>query len=78
MRKRIEIDSGGLVVDVELPDAKFIMVEPLVSGKNESGINMYEAEAIKKGLADVESGQTIDGNQVIGNIRRKYGIYSER
>lgn len=74
MRKRIEIDSRGMVVDAELPDAKFIMVEPLVSGQNESGINMYVAEEIKKGLADVESGQTLDGDQVIGNIRSKYGI----
>ena len=45
-----------------------------LSGENESGINMYVAEEIKKGLADVESGQTLDGDQVIGNIRSKYGI----
>ena len=35
---------------------------------------MYEATAIKKGLEDVEAGQTLDGAQVIGNIRSKYGI----
>ena len=35
---------------------------------------MYEATAIKKGLEDVEAGQTSDGDQVIGNIRSKYGI----
>lgn len=35
---------------------------------------MYEAKTIKEGLEDVKSGQTIDGEKAISDIRRKYGI----
>lgn len=35
---------------------------------------MYEAKTILDGLKDVKSGNTIDGDTVISNIRSKYGI----
>lgn len=35
---------------------------------------MYEAKTIREGLEDVKSGQTIDGEKAISDIRRKYGI----
>ena len=35
---------------------------------------MYEAKAILDGLEDVKSGNTIDGETAISNIRNKYGI----
>lgn len=35
---------------------------------------MYEAKTILEGLKDVKSGNTIDGDTAISNIRSKYGI----
>lgn len=35
---------------------------------------MYEAKAVKDGLDDVASGQTLDGDGFIKRIRGKYGI----
>ena len=35
---------------------------------------MYEATTILDGLEDVRSGNTIDGDNAISNIRSKYGI----
>lgn len=35
---------------------------------------MYEAKTILDGLKDVKSGNTIDGDTAISNIRSKYGI----
>ena len=35
---------------------------------------MYEARMVMEGLKDVKAGQTIDGEQAINDIRRKYGI----
>ena len=35
---------------------------------------MYEAKMILEGLEDVKSGNTIDGDTAISNIRSKYGI----
>lgn len=35
---------------------------------------MYEAKTILEGLKDVKSGNTVDGDTAISNIRRKYGI----
>lgn len=35
---------------------------------------MYEAKMVMEGLKDVKAGQTIDGEQAINDIRRKYGI----
>lgn len=35
---------------------------------------MYEAKAVAEGLADVESGDTIDGDSAVSSIRGKYGI----
>ena len=35
---------------------------------------MYEAKMILEGLEDVKSGNTIDGDIAISNIRSKYGI----
>lgn len=35
---------------------------------------MYEAKTILEGLKDVKSGNTVDGDTVISNIRSKYGI----
>ena len=35
---------------------------------------IYEAKTIREGLEDVKSGQTIDGEKAISDIRRKYGI----
>lgn len=35
---------------------------------------MYEAKEIIEGLKDVKNGQTLDGEEAIGAIRRKYGI----
>ncbi len=35
---------------------------------------MYEAKTILDGLEDVKSGDTVDGDTAITNIRSKYGI----
>lgn len=35
---------------------------------------MYEAKMILEGLKDVKSGNTVDGDTAISNIRSKYGI----
>lgn len=35
---------------------------------------MYEAKIIMEGLEDVKTGQTVDGEKAISDIRRKYGI----
>lgn len=35
---------------------------------------IYEAKMVMEGLKDVKAGQTIDGEQAINDIRRKYGI----
>ena len=35
---------------------------------------MYEAKLILEGLEDVKSGNTVDGDTAISNIRDKYGI----
>lgn len=35
---------------------------------------MYEAKTILEGLKDVKSGNTVDGDIAISNIRSKYGI----
>ena len=35
---------------------------------------LYEAKAILDGLEDVKSGNTVDGDTAISNIRSKYGI----
>ena len=35
---------------------------------------MYEAKTILEGLKDVKSGNTVDGDTAISNIRGKYGI----
>ena len=35
---------------------------------------MYEAKTILDGLEDVKSGNTVDGDTSISNIRNKYGI----
>ena len=35
---------------------------------------MYEAKMVMEGLKDVKADQTIDGEQAINDIRRKYGI----
>ena len=35
---------------------------------------MYEAKTILEGLKDVKSGNTVDGDTAISNIRNKYSI----
>lgn len=35
---------------------------------------MYEAKTILDGLKDAKSGNTVDGDTAISNIRSKYGI----
>lgn len=35
---------------------------------------VYEAKIILDGLEDVKSGNTVDGNSAVSNIRSKYGI----
>lgn len=35
---------------------------------------MYEAKTILHGLEDAKSGNTVDGDTAISNIRSKYGI----
>ncbi len=35
---------------------------------------MHEAKTILDGLEDVKSGNTVDGNTAIANIRSKYGV----
>lgn len=35
---------------------------------------MYEAKTILEGLKDVKSGNTVDGDTAISNLRSKYGI----
>ena len=35
---------------------------------------MYEAKTILEGLEDAKSGNTIDGDTAISNVRSKYGI----
>ena len=35
---------------------------------------MYEAKAIMEGLEDVKAERTVDGEKVLSDIRRKYGI----
>lgn len=35
---------------------------------------IYEAKAIIDGLEDVKAGRTLDGEEAIGDIRRKYEI----
>lgn len=35
---------------------------------------MYEAKTILEGLKDVKSGNTVDGDTAISNIRSKHGI----
>ena len=35
---------------------------------------MYEAKTILDGLEDAKSGNTVDGDSAISNIRRMYGI----
>nr|DAW09102.1 MAG TPA: hypothetical protein [Caudoviricetes sp.] len=35
---------------------------------------LYEAKTILDGLGDVKSGNTVDGDTAISNIRSKYGI----
>ena len=35
---------------------------------------MYEAKTILDGLEDTKSGNTVDGDTAISNIRSKYGI----
>ena len=35
---------------------------------------MYEAKTILDGLEDAKSGNTVDGDNAISNIRSKYGI----
>ena len=35
---------------------------------------MYEAETILDGLEDAKSGNTVDGDTAISNIKSKYGI----
>lgn len=35
---------------------------------------MYEAKTILEGLKDVKTGNTVDGDTAISNIRSKYGI----
>lgn len=35
---------------------------------------MYEAKMLIEGFDDIESNQTIDGDKVIENIKKKYGI----
>lgn len=35
---------------------------------------VYEANAVREGLRDLEEGNTVDGDTVISNIRGKYGI----
>lgn len=35
---------------------------------------MYEAKTILEGLKDVKSGNTVDGDTAISNVRSKYGI----
>lgn len=35
---------------------------------------MYEAKTVMEGLKDVQVGRTVNGEEAISNIRRKYGI----
>lgn len=35
---------------------------------------MYEAKTILEGLEDAKSGNTVDGDTAISNIRSKYGV----
>ena len=35
---------------------------------------MYEAKAIMEGLEDVKAERTVDGEKVLSDIRRNYGI----
>ena len=35
---------------------------------------MYEAKTILEGLEDAKSGNTVDGDTAISNVRSKYGI----
>ena len=35
---------------------------------------MYEAKTILEGLEDAKSGNTVDGDAAISNVRSKYGI----
>lgn len=35
---------------------------------------LYEAKTILDGLGDVKSGNTVDGDTAISNVRSKYGI----
>ena len=35
---------------------------------------MYEAKALMEGLEDVKEGKTVDGEESIDNVRRKYGL----
>lgn len=35
---------------------------------------MYEAKTILEGLKDAKSGNTVDGDTAISNVRSKYGI----
>ena len=35
---------------------------------------MYEAKAIMEGLEDVKAERTVDGEKVLSDIRRKYGL----
>ena len=37
-------------------------------------IKMYEAKTILEGLEDAKSGNTVDGDTAISNVRSKYGI----
>lgn len=35
---------------------------------------MYKVKTIMEGLEDVKAGRTVDGEKVISDMRRKYGI----
>lgn len=35
---------------------------------------MYEAQAVLEGLADVKAGRTLDGEDAIEAVRRRYGL----
>ncbi len=35
---------------------------------------VYEAKTVMEGLADIEKGETLEGDAAIENIRSKYGV----
>jgi len=49
-------------------------MEKDITNKKESDNKLIEADAINKGLFDLDEGKIIDGNIVLDELKNKYGF----